>query len=178
MPMSEYYKKLRKKVGTDLIINPGVAALIRNTEEHILFQLPQGNRDIWSLPAGSIEPGETPEEAVIREVWEETGLQVTPVRLAGAFGGKDFRHTYPDGNQVEYLVLVYECRIDGGTLQAIDDESAELRYYPPSARPPLALPYPEAIFLSGCTESSNTNTSRKCAKNSNNSVSYKSDHYM
>jgi 8-oxo-dGTP pyrophosphatase MutT (NUDIX family) len=152
MPMSEYYKQLRKKVGTDLIFSPGVAALIRNAEGYILFQLPQGNRDIWSLPAGSIEPGETPEEAVIREVWEETGLQVTPVRLAGAFGGKAFRHTYPDGNQVEYLVLVYECRIDGGTLQAIDGESAELRYFPPSARPPLALPYPEAIFLSRSTE--------------------------
>lgn len=155
MPMSDYYNQLRKKVGTDLILNPGVAALIRNAKGHILFQLPQGSREVWSLPAGSIEPGEAPEEAVIREVWEETGLQVTPVRLVGAFGGKAFRHTYPDGNQVEYLVLVYECRVDGGTLQALDGESAELRYYPPSARPPLALPYPEAIFLEGSTEANN-----------------------
>lgn len=32
--------------------------------------------EYWSLPAGAIELGETPEEAVVREVWEETGLKV------------------------------------------------------------------------------------------------------
>jgi len=37
--------------------------------------------------------------------------------------------------------------VDGGFLQAVDGESAELRYYPPTARPPLSLPYPDAVFL-------------------------------
>jgi ADP-ribose pyrophosphatase YjhB (NUDIX family) len=41
---------------------------------------------------------ETPSEAVVREVYEETGLNVYPQKLLGVFGGKDFRYTYPDGN--------------------------------------------------------------------------------
>ena len=48
-----------------------------------MFQYPGG--EYWSLPAGAIEPGETPEEAVVREVWEETGLKV---QVKGVFGGK------------------------------------------------------------------------------------------
>ena len=43
--------------------------------------------EYWSLPAGAIEPGETPEEAVIREVWEETGLKVR-VKTKGYLEGK------------------------------------------------------------------------------------------
>lgn len=50
-----------------------------------MFQYPGG--EYWSLPAGAIEPGETPEEAVIREVWEETGLKVR-VKQKGVFEGK------------------------------------------------------------------------------------------
>ncbi|MBB6672820.1 NUDIX domain-containing protein [Cohnella nanjingensis] len=147
MPMSEYYRSLRRKIGTQLIFNPGVAAIVRDARGDILFQRPSADSDVWSLPAGSIEPGETPAEAVVREVWEETGLRVTPERLSGVFGGKDFRYTYPDGNQVEYVILMFECAAVGGHLEAIDGESAELRYFPSSAPPPLALPYPRDIFL-------------------------------
>ena len=154
MPMSEYYNMLRRKIGTELIFNPGVAAIIRNEKAEILFQRPSLESDIWSLPAGAIELGETPAEAIIREVWEETGLGVTPKKLAGVFGGKEFRFTYPDGNQVEYLIFVFECSIDNGTLEAIDGESAELRYFHPSVMPKLAIPYPQEIFIE--TESERT----------------------
>ena len=40
-------------------------------------------RGLWSVPGGRVEPGETPVEAVVREVREETGLLVQPTRLAG-----------------------------------------------------------------------------------------------
>lgn len=69
MPISEYYKELRNKIGNQLIFNPSVAAIIRNEQEEILFQRPSFKSDIWSLPAGAIELGETPSEAIIREVW-------------------------------------------------------------------------------------------------------------
>ncbi len=98
------------------------------------------------MPAGSIEIGETPAQAVIREVWEETGLQVIPQKLLGVFGGKDFRFTYPDGNKVEYIVLFFECSIKGGVLHPIDGESAELRFFDASAMPKFTMPYPEDIF--------------------------------
>lgn len=56
MPISDYYRKLRERMGTDLLLLPSVAAVIRNEKSEILFQFPR-NSDYWSLPAGAIEPG-------------------------------------------------------------------------------------------------------------------------
>jgi mutator protein MutT len=144
--MSEYYKSLRGKVGNDLIFMPSVAGIVRNDLGEILLQN-KGNGEQWSLPAGAIEPGETPAEAVIREVWEETGLSVVPKKLVGVFGGKDFRYQYPNGHQVEYNVFLFECVIQRGELDPKDNETAELCYFKPTSMPDLALPYPKSLFL-------------------------------
>lgn len=145
MPISEYYRKLREKVGTDLLLLPSVAAVIRNDKSEILFQYPR-NGDCWSLPAGAIEPGESPTEAVVREVWEETGLTIEPTSIIGVFGGAEFRHIYANGDQVEYQVILYDCKIVSGILYAVDGESEKLQYFNEEVIPKLALPYPDWIF--------------------------------
>jgi 8-oxo-dGTP pyrophosphatase MutT (NUDIX family) len=146
MGMSDYYKKLREKVGNELIFMPSVAGIVRNDLGEILLQN-KGNGENWSLPAGAIELGEAPAEAVVREVWEETGLYVVPKKLLGVFGGKDFRYQYPNGHQVENNVFMFDCVIQSGELSPIDNETAELRYFSPSNMPELALPYPKDLFL-------------------------------
>ncbi|PEX82612.1 NUDIX domain-containing protein [Bacillus cereus] len=145
MSMSLYYKKIREQLGNELIFMPSVAAVIKNKQGDTLFQYPGG--EYWSLPAGAIELGETPEEAIVREVWEETGLKVQVKQEKGVFGGKEFRHTYSNGDQVEYIVVVFECEVIGGELKSIDEESLKLQYFPLSEKPPLSLPYPDEIFL-------------------------------
>lgn len=146
MGMSPYYKELREKVGSGLIFMPSVAAIIRNDLGEILFQN-KGNGEKWSLPAGAIEPGEAPAEALVREVWEETGLVVVPSKLLGVFGGNDFRYQYPNGHQVEYNIFLFECAVQSGSLSPIDNETADLRYFSPKDMPELALPYPKQLFL-------------------------------
>jgi 8-oxo-dGTP pyrophosphatase MutT (NUDIX family) len=146
MGMSDYYKKLREKVGNELIFMPSVAGIVRNDLGEILLQN-KGNVETWSLPAGAIEPGEAPAEAVVREVWEETGLCVVPKKLLGVFGGRDFRYQYPNGHQVEYNVFMFDCIIQSGELGPIDSETAELQYFSPGKIPELALPYPKELFL-------------------------------
>ncbi len=145
MAMSDYYEKLRDKLGSDLIFMPCVAGIIRNEFGEILFQN-KGNEEKWSLPAGAIELGEAPAEALIREVWEETGLCVTPKKLLGVFGGKEFRYQYPNGHKVEYNVFLFECKVQSGELNPIDDETFELRYFNFNEMPELALPYPKSVF--------------------------------
>ncbi|HDR7712929.1 NUDIX domain-containing protein [Bacillus cereus] len=145
MSMSLYYKKIREQLGHELILIPSVAAVIKNEQGKILFQYPGG--EYWSLPAGAIEPGETPEEAVIREVWEETGLKVQVKKQKGVFGGEEFHYTYANGDKVEYIIVVYECEITSGKLKSIDGESLKLQYFSFSEKPTLALPYPDNIFL-------------------------------
>ena len=145
MGMSDYYKNLRERVGSEQIFIPSVAGIIRNDLGEILFQN-KGNGEKWSLPAGAIEPGEAPAQAVVREVWEETGLFVVPRKLLGVYGGKDFRYQYPNGHRVEYNVFMFECIIQNGELDPIDNETAELQYFSPANMPELALPYPKDLF--------------------------------
>ena len=145
MGMSDYYKNLRERVGSEQIFIPSVAGIIRNDLGEILFQN-KGNGEKWSLPAGAIEPGEAPAQAVVREVWEETGLFVQPRKLLGVFGGKDFRYQYPNGHRVEYSIFMFECIIQHGEIEPIDSETAELQYFSPDNMPELALPYPKDLF--------------------------------
>lgn len=146
MPISEHMKRLRSLVGSELIQVPSVAAIIHDGEGRLLLQR-RASDGAWSLPAGAIDPGESPAQAVVREVWEETGLRVIPVRLAGLFSGAKFRHTYENGDRVEYMVALFRCRVIGGELGGHDGETIELRYVEPDAMPELAVGYPRELFV-------------------------------
>jgi 8-oxo-dGTP diphosphatase len=76
-------------------------------------------RGWWSLPGGAVETGENLEAAVQREVKEETGLDVSPVRVVELFE----RIMRDSGGQPEYhYVLVdFLCKVTGGELRAADD---------------------------------------------------------
>lgn len=113
---TSYYKQLRRQIGKSLLLVLGVAALVHDSSGRLLLQ--RKSDGYWSLPAGAIEPGETPEEAMRRELLEETGLYAQRFTLICCFGGNAFRYTYPDGNGVEYVVLMcplaaYEVGGDG-----------------------------------------------------------------
>jgi mutator protein MutT len=148
MPISPYLKELRARIGHDMVLMPSVAALVRNDAGHVLFQR-RADDGLWSLPSGSIDPGETPGQAVVREVREETGLIVEPTRVAAVFGGTPYQIHYPNGDVVEYTVIVFECRTLGGELGGLDGESLELRYCSAAERPPLIAYFPEELFAPG-----------------------------
>jgi len=73
----------------------------------------------WSLPGGLVETGESLEEAVRREILEETGLRVKPVEMFGVFERviKDAKGRA----EYHYLLMDYVCKVTGGRLQAGDD---------------------------------------------------------
>ena len=147
MPASDYILALRAKIGHDPLLNPGVAALIRDDAGRVLLQR-RSDDGTWSLPAGAVDPGERPAEALAREVWEETGLRVAPKKVAGVFSGPEFRHTYPNGDRIDVFSVVFLCEVSGGTLGGRDGESLELRYFMPADFPDSGLlqRFPTALF--------------------------------
>ena len=66
MPISDYLKRIRAAIGHEMLLNPGVAAIIRDEAGRVLLQK-RSDDGTWSLPAGAIDPGETPAQAVVRE---------------------------------------------------------------------------------------------------------------
>jgi ADP-ribose pyrophosphatase YjhB (NUDIX family) len=146
MPISPYIRGLRAHVGSQLLLLPGVAALVRN-EEGSLLLIRRSDDGRWGLPAGVVDPGETPADAVRREVLEETGFDVRPVEVAGVFGGASFRHRYPNGDEAEYVVTVFECTITAEAVAEGDGEAVECRFWPADRIPPLPLPYPPELFV-------------------------------
>ncbi|CZF78420.1 Diadenosine hexaphosphate hydrolase [Grimontia celer] len=145
MSASEYIKELRSKVGHMPLLLPGVAAVILNECNELLLQ--QKNDNTWSLPAGMIEPQESPVQAVIREVREETGFIVKVDRLLGVFGGDGFCFTYPNGDQVEYTIILFKCVVKGASESEVDRETKNLEWFSKDDLPKLELPYPlECLF--------------------------------
>ncbi|HEY6618496.1 MAG TPA: NUDIX domain-containing protein [Steroidobacteraceae bacterium] len=125
---------------------PGVAAVIRDADDRILLQ-EKSSEEGWSLPGGAIELGEAPEHAICREVREETGLLVKPQRILGAFGGSEFRYTHPNGDEVEYTVVLFLCVPVGASLEPLDAETKSIRYFSEKEMPALALPYPSSTLF-------------------------------
>jgi len=73
--------------------------------------------DMWNLPGGGVESGELPDEAVVREVLEETGLEVVVDRLVDIYGKID-----------DDVVFSFVCNVTGGEL-CFTDESDDCRYF-------------------------------------------------
>jgi 8-oxo-dGTP pyrophosphatase MutT (NUDIX family) len=135
MPASDYMRALRDRVGTMRVLSPGVAVVIYNDSGEVLLQQ-RSDDGKWGLPGGALELGEEPADAAVREVWEETGLQVVPVRLVGIYGGQDGFHTYPSGDEMAFIAMLFVCQVVGGQIGDHNDgESLDLRYFSPDQLP-------------------------------------------
>jgi mutator protein MutT len=145
MPMSAHVKRLRDVIGNELLMLPAVAAVVRDASGRVLVHQ-RADDGTWSLPGGAIDPGETPAAAVMREVREETGLDVHPDRVLGVFGWPRLRHCYPNGDLVEYLVVVFRCEVRGGVLEAQDGEATGFRWCTREELAELRPPYPPTMF--------------------------------
>lgn len=124
--MSEYVRSVRSHIGHDLLLLPGVTAVIRESDRFLLAR--QRDTERWSLIGGGIEPGETPQEAVIREVQEELGVTPHIHDLIGAYGGEQLFSTYPNGDRVAYITVAFQCTVSDTSFTLEDAELLETRW--------------------------------------------------
>lgn len=126
MAISPYIAKLRQKIGNDLLLLPSVSAIIFDDQNRVLLQRSSDDGK-WYTIGGAIDPGEEPADAVVREVFEETGLRIEPLRITSVQSSPVV--VYPNGHQTQYVAIAFLCRVIGGNLQVSDDESLELQFF-------------------------------------------------
>lgn len=117
-----------------VVVHEGRALLIRRGKPPLYGR--------WVVPGGTLELGETLEEAVVREVREETGLEIRPVAFLTAFE-RILRSPAGGGVRYHYVILDYLCERIAGEPQAASD-ALEARFVAPADLEALQLP-PKAL---------------------------------
>lgn len=129
MGMSGYVKNVRKKIGHSLLQMPSVT-IISFDERGCVLLVKHRDTNLWVAPGGAIEPCETPSDAAVREMWEETGFIVELDEILGVYGGPEFLVEYSNGDKISYVMIVFKGRIVGGKLSPTDDESTDAAFFP------------------------------------------------
>jgi 8-oxo-dGTP pyrophosphatase MutT (NUDIX family) len=152
----EYVLRLRALVGGEELLQvPSVAIALRDADGRVLLAR-HSESDLWLLPGGAIEPAETPSDAAVREMFEETGLFVRLTGLVGVFGGPEYIVRYRNGHVTSYVMTVFEASLDSGSARPDGTELLELRFASEAeardcSKPAWMSEVLEAVFHGGRT---------------------------
>lgn len=130
----EYIKWIRSKVGHECLILNFAAACIRDKKGRVLLQK-RGDNQQWGFPGGMIEIGESAEETVIREVKEETGLDIIVNDMLGVYS--KYFYEYPNKDKAQTIGVFFDCSVGGGQIEIDYNETLELVFYDVEDIPPL-----------------------------------------
>ena len=102
------------------------SVFVEDKDEHILL-IRRTDNGLWSLPGGGMEPGETVTGCAVREVKEETGIDVEVTGLVGVFSNPVHVVAYPDGEVRQGFSICVSARPVAGNFRT-SDESAEVAW--------------------------------------------------
>ncbi len=124
----DLYERWRAEVGNQAkgYVTPkvGVGAVVFNArDELLLIQRPTGH---WLFPTGWGDIGYVPARVAVKEVFEETGLHVTPLRLIGVYDNTRFASRTPDNH---FWTVTFYCRLEGGTLNRHLSETLDAGFF-------------------------------------------------
>jgi ADP-ribose pyrophosphatase YjhB (NUDIX family) len=108
---------------------PAASAVVVDDEGRLLLAKRTDN-SLWTIPGGTMKPGESIAETAIREVKEETGLDVEVVSLVGIYSNPNHIVEYSHGEVRQQFSVCFACRHIGGEL-ATSDETSEVGYFSP-----------------------------------------------
>ena len=126
---------VRRVIGHAAIVWPGMSAAVFDDAGRLLVHR-RGDSGLWALPAGALDAGETLAHTAVREVREETGLAVEPLRVIDHYGGYEI--VYPNGDRLYPVGGLFLCRVLSGELRADGRESLEVRFVSAGDLPALA----------------------------------------
>ena len=132
MKHMDYVKEIRKDLGNQKIILNAAGAVIVRDGKILIQRRTDNNR--WGLPGGLLELEESYREAALREVREETGLEIRLESFLGIY--HNYEMVWSNGDQAHTIGAYYLAGIVSGEPR-IDGESHELRFFAPEELPDL-----------------------------------------
>ncbi|MEU1782025.1 NUDIX domain-containing protein [Streptomyces abikoensis] len=109
---------------------PSVTAVVRNKDGAVLL-IHKTDNDLWALPGGGHEIGESIGDTVVREVEEETGIRVEILDVSGLYTDPAHVMAYDDGEVRQQFSICFRARPVGGELRT-SSESKEVRWVSPA----------------------------------------------
>lgn len=128
MGRRDYYDDPEAPAANSLV--PAASAIVVDDEGRLLLHRRQDNNQ-WALPGGKMELGETLANCAVREVQEETGLDVEVTGIVGIYTDPKHVFAYDDGEVRQEFSVCFLTRIIGGEL-AVSEESFEVAFATPT----------------------------------------------
>lgn len=127
MPRIDYYNDPDAPIANSIV--PSVVAGVRNDAGDLLL-VHRTDNQLWALPGGGVDVGETVADAVVRETKEETGIDVQVERLIGIYSNPHHVMAYDDGEVRQQFSMAFTARMLGGQLRP-SDETSEVLFVKP-----------------------------------------------
>ncbi|WEG14541.1 NUDIX hydrolase [Pullulanibacillus sp. KACC 23026] len=124
----DYINSLRSMVGNEKVLMVVSGAIVFDNENRVLMQRRSDNGQ-WGFPGGFMELGESVQDTAKREVYEETGLQLGHLELFGIYSGPQYDKTFPNGDQVSPVFILFICKEFKGELVESNEESMENKFF-------------------------------------------------
>ena len=123
----DYIQSIRKKVGKDKIILNFTCGILSQSGKILLQK--RADKGTWGLPGGAIELGESALEALVREFYEETGIEVRAEKLLNVY--TKYSASYPNGDEAQVLTILYLVSFENSisTKFFSSDETLELGFF-------------------------------------------------
>jgi 8-oxo-dGTP pyrophosphatase MutT (NUDIX family) len=120
------------RIGADGVLAVGCTAALLDAAGQRLLLTRRRDNGLWCLPGGHMEPGESAAEACVREVREETGLEVRVTRLIGVYSSPHVLLEYRPDRREQMVGLCFAAEPIGGTL-GLSDETTAADYFTAAA---------------------------------------------
>ncbi|MGH9228108.1 MAG: NUDIX hydrolase N-terminal domain-containing protein [Acidimicrobiales bacterium] len=131
--VEEWMRQIGNGVAGYVTPKVAVGAVVGNDKGELLL-VKRADNGVWLYPTGWADVGYSASEVAVKEVLEETGMEIEPVRLIAVLDGLRLGFT-----QVPLYSLVFHCRVVGGTLRRHPLECTDVGWFPEDALPtPLA----------------------------------------
>lgn len=131
--VEEWMRQIGNGVAGYVTPKVAVGAVVGNDKEELLL-VKRADNGVWLYPTGWADVGYSASEVAVKEVLEETGMEIEPVRLIAVLDGLRLGFT-----QVPLYSLVFHCRVVGGTLRRHPLECTDVGWFPEDGLPtPLA----------------------------------------